>query len=412
MRRADLVAALARHPDLCATGQAKIAALARRITKLFHLEYFPRREALKDLYVELNPDRRGRDPLIVEESHYAELRTELQLALEAANFVEVQRDEIDWAERNMGKIRATVLVPWELYSDIRIFVRGRRMRKIRWRTFWGLKKNEADGVVYDQVVIAARVREDLTEKERARVDLRPGAVYLKLFRDIPGADLNTLFPNGRVVMSLFDKLLLGLPALFGGIPVLLKLIPTISIMVVVASAYLGLQGTIEDDHLKQIVAAVSGVVALAGFIMAQWIKWERQALRYQKQVSDNAYFRNMLNNAAFFDFIIGASEEAEVKEVMLSYFFLLADGGVVPPEDLSRRIEDWIEDSFHIRVNFDIDDALGKLERYQLCSYGPDGYRAVPMDIALQRAARAWARLADEEMAGVTFEEMSERVTA
>lgn len=397
LRRADLVAALARQPVLCETGQAKIAALARRITKLFHLEYFTRRETLKDLYVEMNPDRRGRDPLIVADSHYAEFLAELRIALQAANFNEVSRDEIDWSEENMGRVRAKVLVPWDLYSDIRLFVRGRRMRPIRWRSLWGLKRNQAEGIVYDQVVVVTRVRDDLTEKEQQRTELRPGALYLKLFRDIPGADLNTLFPHGRVVMSALDRLMLWVPAVFGGIPVMLKLVPALSIIAVVASAYLGFKGSIEDDHLKKIIAVVSGVIAVVGFAMAQWIKWERQALRYQKQVADNAYFKNLLNNAAFFDFIIGASEEAEVKEVMLAYFFLLADGGDVPTEGLSARIEDWIEREFHVRVNFDIDDALAKLERYELCSHGPDGFRAVPMDIAHQRAARAWARLADEE---------------
>lgn len=412
LRRADLVHALAEHPSLCETGRAKISALARRITKLFHLEYFARREALKDLYVELNPDQPGKGALHVEDTHYDEMLAELRIALAGANFNEVSRERIVWAERNMGRVRHVVLVPWHLYDDVRFFVRGRRIRKVRWTSFWGLRSHGEEQVIYDQVVVVSRVRSDLTEKERRRIDLRPGAVYLKLFRDIPRADLNTLFPHGRVVMSLVDKLLIGVPALLGGIPVLLKLVPAISILVVVASAYLGVRGTIEQDQLQQVIAAGSGVAAVVGFIMAQWIKYERQALKYQKQVADNAYFKNLINNATFFDFIIGASEEAEVKEVMLSYFFLLAENRPMEREELMTMIEDWIEESFQVRVNFDIDDALMKLEIHELCSHGPEGYRAVPIDIALQRAARAWARLADEEWGGLHISQAMERLPA
>lgn len=397
LRRADLIAALARHPALCENGQAKIAALARRITKLFHLDYFSRREALKDLYVELNPDQPGRGPLNVENSHYEDFIRELRVALEGANFNEVDREEIHRAEQSMGRIRARVRVPWELYDDVHFFVRGRRIRKIRWTSLYGFRKHEAESVVFDQVVIIGRVRADLTAKERKRVDLRPGAVYLKLFRDIPEADLNTLFPYGKVLMTLFDKLMLGIPALLGGIPAILKLIPAISIVVVIVSAYMGVKGRIEQNLLKQVIAAGSGIAAVVGFVMGQWIKFERRTLQYQKQVAQNAYFKTLINNATFFDFIIGASEEAEVKELMLAYFFLLAAAGPVPMEELDRRIEAWIEEEFHVRVDFDVEDALAKLEAHALCSHDAEGYRSVPIDIAIQRAARTWARLADEE---------------
>ena len=118
-------------------------------------------------------------------------------------------------------------------------------------------------------------------------------------------------------------------------------------------------------------------------------------------MADNAYFKNLINNATFFDFIIGASEEAEVKEVMLAYFFLLADDRAMGRDELDRKIEDWIEERFHVRVDFDIDGAIEKLERFGLCGHGPDGFRAVPIDLALQRTDRAWSRMADEEWLGV-----------
>ena len=53
--------------------------------------------------------------------------------------------------------------------------------------------------------------------------MRPGSVLLKYFRNVASGDLNALFPNVRVVMSSVDKVFLGVPAIAGGIPILLNL---------------------------------------------------------------------------------------------------------------------------------------------------------------------------------------------
>ncbi len=49
--------------------------------------------------------------------------------------------------------------------------------------------------------------------------------------------------------------------------------------------------------------------------MRQWIKYEHQSLTYQKQLTENVYYRNVNNNSGIFDAIIGAAEEhMECKE--------------------------------------------------------------------------------------------------
>ena len=51
-----------------------------------------------------------------------------------------------------------------------------------------------------------------------------------------------MFPHVRVVMSVRDKLMLGGPALIGGLPILLKLASTITVLFLVIGFYLGLLG--------------------------------------------------------------------------------------------------------------------------------------------------------------------------
>src|SRR6185312_17552833 len=118
-----------------------------------------------------------------------------------------------------------------------------------------------------------------------KTKVRPGAVLLKYFRDIARTDLNALFPDVRVVMGLRDRLMLGVPALVGGIPILLKLASTLTVLFVVAGFYLGLHGSVKDADTAGALAAVSGLVALGGFIVRQWVKFQRQSLIYQKILS-------------------------------------------------------------------------------------------------------------------------------
>src|SRR5688572_32616196 len=101
-------------------------------------------------------------------------------------------------------------------------------------------------------------------------------MLLKYFRNIASPDLNALFPDVRVVMRLRDQLFIGVPALLGGVPILLKLAWTLTVLFVGAGLYLGFSTEVQVDELGAALAAMSGLVALGGFIVTQWVKFQRQ----------------------------------------------------------------------------------------------------------------------------------------
>ena len=100
--------------------------------------------------------------------------------------------------------------------------------------------------------------------------------------------------------------------------------------------------------------------------MRQRLKYERLSLKYQKQVSDHVYFRNISNNAGIFDYIVGAAEEQECKEAFLAYYFLLVASNPPDQEMLDARIEEWLSTTFGVDIDFEVDDALAKLHRLGL----------------------------------------------
>jgi len=126
--------------------------------------------------------------------------------------------------------------------------------------------------------------------------------------------------------------------------------------------------------------------------MRQRLKYERLSLKYQKQVSDHVYFRNISNNSGIFDYIVGAAEEQECKEAMLAYYFLLVASNPPDQETLDRRIEEWLSTTFGVDIDFEVDDALAKIERLGLLKREGEGLSVPPLDDALVVLDRIWDR--------------------
>ena len=157
--------------------------------------------------------------------------------------------------------------------------------------------------------------------------------------------------------------MLGVPALASGIPILINLYTTITVLFLMLGFYLGLSASVEDKDMKTALAALSALVALGGFIVTQWVRYQRQSLKYQTELTDNIYYRNINNNAGIFDYVIGAVEEQQVKEAFLAYHFLHEAASPPIAAELDCRIEDWLRATFAIDVDFDVGDALEKLEQ-------------------------------------------------
>jgi len=280
-----------------------------------------------------------------------------------------------------------------------MFRRGHHVETIEVPTWFGLRKRKIDVVVYDDVVLMVATwpghvtRSDarrLARSRRAGQKIRSGAVLFKYFRHVARGDLEALFPNVRVVMSLFDQLTLGVPALVGGVPILIKLASTLTVLFVVAGFYLGLSGTLRDNDWEQALAALSGLFALATFMLRQWGNFHRQSLIHQKQLTDNVYYRNVNNNSGIFSYLIGEAEDQDCKEALLAYHGLLTASAPLAPETLKARVEQLLAQRFGVSANFAIDAALARLVELDLVSETGDLFSALPLPDALSRLDEEW----------------------
>jgi hypothetical protein len=378
-----------------APGLERLGDVFRLLTAILHYEAASQIEALKDLYDAVDPDTQAQGAPAHEA--YARFETALAAALTRGNFQEVDGDGHETRKAARLLTGLHVKTSSAGIRSIRFFARGARLGSIRKPALFGRKSKliEAEFLRDVVVLVAFKSNAEIAPQDRRafsqmRGGMRPGAAMIKHFRNVARAELLSLHPGARPAMRRRDQVFFAVPAVAGGVPILLQLGPAITVLFAVLAAYFGVGGAIENDDLKRALAAVSGLVAVGAFLMRQWTKFERQSLKYQKQLADTVYFRTMANNAAVLDTLIGEGEEQDAKEAMLAYWALLHAGKPLTKDEIDAACENFLSRILTLNIDFEIGDALGKLTRLGLVIQEGELYRALAPDEALQRLDAAW----------------------
>ncbi len=395
-RKRDLAAAIRDSGGLPANEAAAISDVFRLLGAVLHYEAHEGLETLKTLYDPLDPDAPSerRDNA---RAAYDAFEAALQDALTHANFKEIDPESVQTQDATRILTGLNVKTTIAGLRRIRFFARGERAQKVEHKSWFGLQKKTVDALVYSDVIVLVGFKstEEIDQADRKvfakmRRGVRPGAALIKHFRNVASAELVTLHPGARPSMRAKDRVMLGVPAVAAGVPVLINLWPALTVLFAVLAAYFGAQGAVQDDDLKRALAAMSGLVAVGAFVMRQRLKYEAQSLRYQKQLADTVYFRNISNNAGVLDLLVGAGEDQDSKEAMLAYWALRAAGKSLAKVEIDMAAEAFLREKLKLDVDFEIVDAIGKLERLGLVTGNELNYTAVGTAEALRKLDAAW----------------------
>jgi hypothetical protein len=374
VRKEELFSALIEQGDLADTSEREhFLRFARMLRTICHNEYCETLDRLRDDYYYFSPEVAG---LVAADrsksaSAYDDLFRSLDKVLKDANFDELPHEEVEDAHRKR-MLPVELKVKYDDFHEVRFYKRGRHVERLEVSEWFGMRRREVEIEVFDDIVlvVAMKTQPEIGSRHELRILKRgkivPGSVLLKYFRNIACGDLHALFPNARVVMSNFDKAFLSVPAIAGGIPILVKLYATISVLIVVIGVYLGRSGSVESADTKTALAALMGIVALGGFAVRQWLRYRSQSLKHHMQLADNIYFRNVANNAGIFDYLVATAEDQECKEAALAYHFIRKAESAPMESEIAARIQTWLAKSFGINLDFKIADALETLDRYGL----------------------------------------------
>lgn len=373
----------------------RFAALLRAY---YHARFHHDLQDLKHLYQPFNPDA---DTLTLREfdaAGYARVEadfiTKMEPLLNCANYEQLTESQLTAAMNQKSPYGVEVSVDYDDFDQMILFYRGEAHRhdhRRRWQSLY-LKKESTRVDIYRRLFLLLKPKtvqerakemvakeggdpEKMIKKLRKRNPMLADGtadqrIYIKLFKDIPHADLEMLFPNSEVRISLPDKIKLGVTGGGGTIGGIVTLI----------------------GKLGAAIDPISFLIAFGGFGGVLWRQIKNiftQRTQYMAALAKNLYFYNLDNNAGVLTYLIDMAEAEESKEALLTYLFLLAHDAPLDRETLDRKIEDFILEVFAFSMDIEIDDGVGKLLELGLVSEENGLLTALTMDAALIRLEAA-----------------------
>jgi Protein of unknown function (DUF3754) len=366
-RRADLVAMCKSSGLQDVDKEQAFDQACSKIEAYFRADFYQIKQQLKDTYAPLDPDRDTR--VVTEFSREAspsKLAATLESVLNRANYEKVTGKSLQRALKSASLFQIRLYVDLNDFEEALLYTRGASQREETVRELFGLWRRRIRFTNYDRVVLYLRLKGDI-DTESALGSCQPGSTMLKLFQNVPAADLEMLFPNIRVGMRMLDRLMIGVPALIsGGVVVSTKLGATLLLLGSLLGFWLGMSTEPVELDKPALLALAAGAVALVGYGWKQFSNFRNRKLKYTQALTENLYFKLLDNNAGVLYRVLDDAEESEIKESMLAYYFLLLQGEPMTVEELDRTVEDWFAQRWGCRLDFEIDDALGKLEQLGL----------------------------------------------
>ena len=372
--------------ELClADGEIAIAQhqefreFCQILAAYYHFKLHSCLEDLKSNFVPFNPDLTEEQTRSLSnrdlelEQKEADLIATFESILKQANYYPISKQELKKALLEDSLFDLKTEVDFDDFDRMVCYCRGESTDTVTQKK-WLFKKVERQVDIYRRVVLLIKFRQEQHFKDKPvateELNFKPGKIYLYLYKNLSKLDIEFIFPNIEMSMTWKDRLLFGVPAVGAAIPLFIKILPQIILIAgVVIYLTLGHQ-PIDELQVKQedvrnitplLVAVLSLLVTLGGFAFKQYTSYKNKQIRFQKNVTETLFYRNIANNSGVFKYLIDAAEEEECKEIILVYYHLLTSKTPLTPLKLDARIETWMSDQFGKVIDFDIEKTLRNL---------------------------------------------------
>jgi hypothetical protein len=252
-----------------------------------------------------------------------------QLLLDA-NYVEMPREQILACVEHQSQVGLLVRASLSDYGLLRVFYRGIRQEPRSFRP-WHLPWKQHSETVHVLSRVAMLVR----------TPRQPG-LLIKLFKNVVAEDMEMLLPYVRVSMRLFDHLKIG------------------------SSVAGGIVTTVWKAFTAAMLSPWVFLVLMSGFVSslvkAIFSFFSRKA-SYLQALTAHLYFQNLANNSSALAHLVETAEAEECKELLLAYYILYVERNRQYTEaGLDRRVEQWLRAEFSLDADFEVADAVRKLQ--------------------------------------------------
>jgi hypothetical protein len=173
---------------------------------------------------------------------------------------------------------------------------------------------------------------------------------LKLFRDIPVADVEALLPHAEATMTVLDRaMVVGMGA--GSLGTLAKV------------AFVGAASTS--------ALAIPAAIGFGGMAVRSFFGYKRKKRQRTSHRTEHLYDKNLANNAAVLHTLCRMIAHEEAKAAIIAYAVLAARHDLDPAQrwamtELGERASAYLRERFKVSSRFDAPTALATLERLGL----------------------------------------------
>lgn len=176
-------------------------------------------------------------------------------------------------------------------------------------------------------------KQDNTQREK------DWTIFIKLFREIPMADSEMIFPARKLRMKSSD------------------------LAILVMTGLVGVYGLIRSirQHSSFLLIVFLGLLSV--YVVKLILGYRRVKQRYQALVTHTLYHKNLDNDMGVLEFLVSSMEEQDLKESALVYFVLWRAQRPMTLADIDAEVEAFLHEKFEgLEVDFEVEDALHKVE--------------------------------------------------
>ena len=378
--RRDLIELCIKDGKLPDSSLQKFRDFCSILMAYYHFKLHKTLEILKENYSPFNPDINTKYIVDYSDSQLTMMKNKVvesfKEILEQGNYYPISQASLERAFEQKSLIELKTDINFDDFEEMICYCRGDIYKTIKVKRFFRKIDKKIDIFERVALLIKCQNQKDIDPSEKSLEDsnLIPSKIYLSLYKNIPKNDIEFLFPNVKISMTLKDRLMLVVPAIGAAIPIALRIVPQLLLIISVIVFLAFGPSYVEQFNLRAsqedirnmtgiLIATLSLLITLGGFCFKQYTQYKNKQIKFQKQVTETLFFNNIANNAGVFQSLIDDAEEEECKEIILVYYHLLTSNTSLTPEQLDNKIEAWMEQKFDTKIDFDINGPLNNLTK-------------------------------------------------
>ena len=351
--------------QLSTSQTKKYQNLFKMFEVIWHHDMHHDLEELKYGYESMNPDS-FQDMNYVDQDISSFLE-KLDETMIDGNWLEITQEEIDEALEGEDVLPISLDVRFDEFKNMKLYRLGDSYSEVEVKSLYGLKKETKTLRLFGNVLTVLEFKDEdwfMAERKRKKHYLgdEGKGLHIRLFKEVPHLDMEVIFPNTSPSMRTVEKIKIGAPLVGGIVSLGMKYGPL-------------LFGSSSGDTSLSLLGGL--LTALGTYVMKTYTSYQKTREKFRSAVAKDMYFKGIANNESVLTYLIDMAEEQEVKEAICAYVFIKQTSHQMNEEELDNMIEEWLNEKFGYDIDFEVDDALGKLEKMNLLNVSEDGKLSV-----------------------------------